>query len=96
MEDSGRGEAPQSSLWVRGRRATPACPCTGPQALATHTVQAGDREQTSGDQTKPQANSFWGGWGRGYEAGGVGMGRQGGSLMWRAAVPREGNPDLEG
>lgn len=24
------------------------------------------------------------------------MGRQGGSLMWRAAVPREGNPDLEG
>lgn len=71
MEDSGRGEAPQSSLWVCGRLATPACPCTGPQALATHTVQAGDREQTSGTKPKPQANSFCGGWGRGY-TGGVG------------------------
>lgn len=59
----GGGEAPQSSFWVHGRRGTPACPCTGPQALATHTVQAGDREQTSGDQTKPQANSFCGGGG---------------------------------
>ena len=58
MEDGGRGEAPQSSLWVRGRRATPACPCTGPQALATHTVQAGDREQTSGDQEWRQDDQY--------------------------------------
>ena len=60
---SGQGcEAPQSSLWAGEHWGTPACPCTGPQALTT--PSAGRyREQTSGDRTKPQANSFCGGGG---------------------------------